>query len=91
MPGADSARTHAETGTLRLFLRDDCGLCDRALAVLAAMRAPEPQCVVIDDDAALEARYGTRIQVLADAAGRELDWPFDAAAVRHWLAGGCWR
>ena len=67
---------------LRLFQRDDCPLCDEALAVLAAARAPDFESVWIDDDAALEARYGARVPVLRDE-GRdaELDWPFDAAAV----------
>ena len=41
----------------------------------------------IDDDATLEARYGIRVPVLRDAQrGLELDWPFDADAVRA-LAG----
>ena len=40
----------------------------------------------VDDDAALESRYGTRVPVLRDARdGRELDWPFDAAAVKVFL------
>ena len=69
-----------------LFQRDDCHLCDLALGVLAEARAPEFESVVIDDDEALEARYGTRIPVLRDAArGVELDWPFDAEGVRRWL------
>ncbi|RRN58713.1 thioredoxin family protein [Pseudoxanthomonas sp. SGNA-20] len=72
---------------LVLYQRDDCHLCDQALAVLAAARAPEPQSVFIDDDATLEARYGTRVPVLRDAGGRELDWPFDVARLRQWLAG----
>lgn len=71
---------------LVLYQRDDCPLCDRALAVLAAARVPEFDSVWIDGDDALEARYGTRVPVLHDAAsGRELDWPFDAAALRAWL------
>jgi hypothetical protein len=69
---------------LRLYQRDDCHLCDRALEVLAAARAPEFESVFIDGDDALEARYGTRVPVLRDA-GRELDWPFDVAGVRAWL------
>ena len=64
---------------LVLFQRDDCKLCDEALAVLAAARAPEFESVWIDGDDALEARYGTRVPVLRDeASGRDLDWPFDA-------------
>lgn len=71
---------------LILFQRDHCPLCDRALAVLAAARAPDFETRWIDDDAKLEARYGARVPVLHDAAGgRELDWPFDADAVRAFL------
>ena len=73
---------------LTLFQRDDCPLCDQALGVLAAARAPEFESVWIDDDEALEARYGSRVPVLRDEdSGAELDWPFDADAVRTFVAG----
>lgn len=71
--------------SLVLYQRDDCHLCDLALEVLAAARAPEFDSVFIDGDEALEARYGIRVPVLRDRAGRELDWPFDTAALRRWL------
>lgn len=68
---------------LILYQRDGCHLCDAALAVMAEARAPDFESVFIDDDAVLEARYGLRVPVLRDdARGIELDWPFDAAAVR---------
>jgi glutaredoxin len=68
---------------LILFQRDDCPLCDYALAVLAAARVPDFESAWIDDDADLEARYGTRVPVLRDeATGHELDWPFDPIALR---------
>ena len=71
---------------LILYQRDDCHLCDQALAVLAAAGVPEFDSVWIDDDAMLEARYGERVPVLRDEdAARELEWPFDAAVVRQWL------
>jgi hypothetical protein len=71
---------------LVLYQRDYCHLCDQALAVLAEARAPDFDSVWVDDDVALEARYGARVPVLRDAdGGRELDWPFDAAAVRAFL------
>ncbi len=73
---------------LILYQRDDCHLCDQALAVLAQARAPEFDSVFIDDDAALEARYGARVPVLRDGGSRELDWPFDAALVAAWLNAG---
>lgn len=68
---------------LTLFQRDNCHLCELALGVLAQARAPEFETVFIDDDTALEARYGLRVPVLReDASGAELDWPFDAQRVR---------
>jgi hypothetical protein len=71
---------------LILFQRDDCPLCDHALALLAAARAPDFEPTWIDGDAALEARYGERVPVLRDdTSGRELNWPFDADAIRRFL------
>ena len=71
---------------LTLFQRDDCHLCDLALGLLAQVRAPEFDSVFIDDDAALEARYGARVPVLRDEDGeRELDWPFSQAELSAWL------
>lgn len=72
--------------SLILYQRDDCRLCDAAIAVLARARAGDFASVFIDDDAMLEARYGTRVPVLADAGGRELEWPFDVAALRAFRA-----
>ncbi|KRA14585.1 glutaredoxin family protein [Lysobacter sp. Root604] len=73
---------------LILYQRDDCHLCDLALEVLAQARAPEFDSVFIDEDQALEARYGTRVPVLRDEArGLELEWPFDAARLRAFLGG----
>ena len=72
---------------LVLFQRDDCPLCDQALAVLAAARAPAFDSVWIDGDDVLEARFGTRVPVLRNEDdGAELSWPFDADAVRAFLA-----
>lgn len=78
-----AARPGAAPPGFRLFQRDDCHLCDLALAVLAEARLPAFESVFIDEDAALEASYGTRVPVLRDETrGAELDWPFDAEAVR---------
>jgi hypothetical protein len=67
---------------LILYQRDDCKLCDEAVALLARAPVPDFESVWIDGDAGLEARYGERVPVLRDAAsGRELAWPFDAAAL----------
>ncbi|HTA65453.1 MAG TPA: glutaredoxin family protein [Xanthomonadaceae bacterium] len=69
-----------------LFQRDDCPLCDAALEVLAQARLPEFESEWIDGDVALEARYGARVPVLRDTErDLELEWPFDAAAVRAFL------
>jgi hypothetical protein len=71
---------------LTLFQRDDCQLCDQALAVLAQARVPAFSSVFIDDNAELEARYGVRVPVLRDEdTDRELDWPFAAAAVAGFI------
>jgi len=76
---------------LVLFQRDDCHLCDQALAVLAQARAPAFESVFIDDDAPLEARYGTRVPVLRDGAGRELEWPAARShAPLHRRRAGAW-
>ena len=76
---------------LILYQRDYCHLCDLALAVLAEARAPEFDSVWVDDMVELEQRYGTRVPVLHDARdGRELDWPFDAAAVRSYKRRWVW-
>ncbi len=71
---------------LILYQRDECHLCDLALAALAAAHAPDFESVWVDDCAELEQCYGTRVPVLRDLRdGRELDWPFDAAAVRQFI------
>lgn len=71
---------------LILYQRDDCHLCDLALDVLAQAKTPDFSSVFIDEDAALEAQYGTRVPVLRDVVSdQELDWPFDAAAVARLL------
>lgn len=72
---------------LTLYQRDDCHLCDLALAVLAAARVPEFESVFIDDDDALEAAYGVRVPVLRrEDTQDELDWPFDATRLCGFLA-----
>jgi hypothetical protein len=72
-----------------LFQRDDCHLCDLALGVLAAARAPAFESVFIDDDPALERRYGQRIPVWRDESRNlELDWPFTPESLAASLSGG---
>ncbi len=73
--------------SLILYQRDDCHLCDLALEVLANARVPEFESVFIDDDAALEERYGVRVPVLRDdGTGVELDWPFDGEQLARLLS-----
>jgi glutaredoxin len=73
---------------LILYQRDHCHLCDQALDVLAQARVPEFETVFIDDDEVLEQCYGLRVPVLRDdASGIELDWPFDAQAIRLRVLG----
>ena len=72
---------------LILYQRDYCHLCDQALAVMAEARAPDFDSIWVDDAPELEQRYGTRVPVLRDVRdGRELDWPFDAVALREFLS-----
>ncbi|AFC85206.1 glutaredoxin family protein [Frateuria aurantia] len=67
-----------------LYIRDHCGLCDQALAVLAAFGFPAFRMVWIDDDPGLEARYGERIPVLSHrGGGAALDWPFEVDALQR--------
>ncbi|MCK7592076.1 glutaredoxin family protein [Pseudomarimonas salicorniae] len=69
---------------LILYQRDECHLCDLALLELARAGLNDFDSVFIDDDPALEARYGTRVPVLSGLAdGGELDWPFDAGQLRQ--------
>ena len=72
------------THTFVLYQRDDCCLCDQVVAVLAQAGVGEFASVFIDGDDALEVRYGMRVPVLADAHGRELDWPFDVDRLQAW-------
>lgn len=71
---------------LVLYGRGDCALCRHAEEALRhANVAAEP--IDIDSDATLELRYGTRIPVLRNEEnGTELDWPFDAYAIRKFCA-----
>ena len=74
---------------LVLYQRDDCKLCDAAIAVIAAARAPDFESVWIDGDGALEKRYGERVPVLSDVdGGRELGCPFGVDDVRAFVGAG---
>lgn len=72
---------------LILYQRDDCRLCDEALALLAAASVGDFTSVWIDGDEALEVRYGTRVPVLRDEdTGREIDWPLSSTNIDSFLA-----
>jgi Glutaredoxin-like domain (DUF836) len=67
---------------LILIQRDHCHLCELAWAVLARANVADFESVWIDDDMALQARYGLRVPVLLhEPSGAELDWPFTAEQV----------
>ena len=83
-----AATPGANAVPLVLYQRDDCHLCDLALEVLALARVPDFDSVFIDEDEALEERYGVRVPVLRnDATGLELVWPFDIAGLQSFLQG----
>lgn len=88
LPASPQSASTGEPGWI-LYQRDDCQLCDEALAILAQAGVPDFTSIWIDDDADLESRYGQRIPVLRDApGGRELDWPFNVDDVRACLERG---
>ena len=71
---------------LTLIQRDDCHLCDLAWECLAAAGVEDFDPLWIDGDLGLQARYGERIPVLRrEDTGAEIDWPFDADAVRRMI------
>jgi len=68
---------------LVLYSTDHCTLCERALDLLLSMPESRGLALVVVDVAESEALlecYGARLPVLAVGA-RELEWPFDRAAV----------
>ncbi len=73
---------------LTLFRRPGCHLCELATESLLQAGVATVAEVELDWDGDLAERYGERIPVLRrDDTGAELDWPFDAAAIRALLAG----
>jgi len=74
---------------LVLYSRDECHLCEQAMALLAHLGlAAFVREVDIEADVDLLGRYCLRIPVLRDARGRELDWPFDLVGLQAFLEGG---
>ncbi|EED36255.1 putative glutaredoxin domain family protein [Luminiphilus syltensis NOR5-1B] len=57
-------------------------MCEHAEAILDAEAIPFTPVDIAEDPELIE-RYGVRIPVVADDAGNELGWPFDATALRR--------
>lgn len=73
---------------LTLFRRPGCHLCELATESLAAAGVAGVEEVELDWEGELAERYGERIPVLRrQDSGAELDWPFDAHAIRALIAG----
>jgi glutaredoxin-related protein len=71
---------------IKLYGTTFCHLCEEAEALLHEIGVAADHIDIAEDDALLE-RYGMRIPVLQRLdTGAELGWPFDAAAVSHFLA-----
>ena len=77
-------------GRLILYGRTYCHLCDEMAEALKSLQDSLGfafAVVDVDADPALEERYGERVPVLTDAAGREICHYFlDQAALRSRLA-----
>lgn len=72
---------------LELLVTASCSRCDEALDWLLSMPELAGRALVtreVMDDDLLLARYGERVPVLR-VDGSELDWPFDAEALRRAL------
>ncbi len=64
-----------------------CHLCEQAETLIQSVTDAGVSVVEIADDSELLERYAVRIPVIKRTdTGVELGWPFDAAAIRHWLA-----
>jgi|TARA_B100001059_G_C17774243_1_gene550274 glutaredoxin len=71
---------------LILYTTSGCHLCEHAEAILeAGGHVFQPQDIA--DDLELMERYGVRIPVVRDRAGRELGWPFDGTQLEAFLSG----
>ena len=71
--------------SLILYTRQNCGLCNKALALITVGGlADQVQTVDIDDDLGLIQRYGDQVPVvLNDETGEKLSWPFTASQVQE--------
>ena len=79
---------HTAPTAARLFLRQSCGLCEEALAVVRPFAQRGRLALELVDIAAdpdLFRRYCFSIPVLEIEDGPVLEWPFDGAALRRAL------
>jgi hypothetical protein len=82
--GGDRMKQHDSTPLLALYATSGCHLCEQAADLIRSVVPIPFRTVEIADDENLMERYGVRIPVLRRLdTGEELDWPFDAAAVRR--------
>lgn len=72
---------------LTLYTTLGCHLCERLETELARLGAVDIELrrIEIADDEALVERYGTRIPILADARGDELERGFESERLAAWL------
>ena len=74
--------------TLQLFTTAGCHLCELAEQMIRTFELSSVytlEMVEIGDDDQLVERYGTRIPVLRNSHGQELNWPFDETAISAFL------
>ena len=72
--------------TVILYMTEFCHLCEQAQRDITQAVGTPAQEIDIMDDETLLARYQVRIPVLQRPDGTELNWPFDQAAIRAFLA-----
>ncbi|AKS43171.1 glutaredoxin family protein [Wenzhouxiangella marina] len=75
--------------TLILYSRPQCGLCDKAEALLAeGGLGSDYRKVDIESDLDLISRYGDQVPVLFnEQSGQKLAWPFTVSQARTLLDG----
>lgn len=72
------------TPPLALYATSGCHLCEQADALIRRTVTLPFRTIEITDDDNILQNYGLRIPVLRRLdTGEELDWPFDAAAIRR--------
>lgn len=76
---------------LTVYSRDYCSLCHDMVAALEALQPDfgfDLEVIDVDDDEALEARYGTRVPVLTGEDGSEIcHYRLDGKALESHLSG----